>query len=120
MQNLAPAPVTTEDKKWAVILHLSPIAGYIIPLAGFVVPLVLWLLKRTESEYLDHQGKEVINFLISFTTYFIICVPLMLILIGFALMFVLGLGAVVLTVIAAVKTSEGKDFRYPLIFRIVQ
>ena len=109
-----------EEKKWAVILHLSPVAGYIIPLAGFVVPLVIWLMKRTESKYLDDQGKEVLNFLISFTLYFLLCLPLMIVLVGFALMAVIGLGAIALTVVAAVKTSEGSDYRYPFIFRLLK
>ena len=115
-----PTPANNEEKNWAVILHLSPIAGYILPLAGFVVPLVIWLLKRNQSAYLDHQGKEVMNFLISFTAYFIICLPLIIVLIGFAMIAALGIAAVVLTVIAAVKTSEGKDYRYPFIFRLIR
>jgi uncharacterized Tic20 family protein len=116
----APTPANPDEKKWAVILHLSPVAGYLIPLAGFVVPLVIWLLKRTDSQYLDHQGKEVLNFLISFTLYFVICLPLMLVLIGIPMIALVGLAAVALTVIAAVKTSEGKDYRYPFIFRLIR
>lgn len=124
MQNQTPLFSTSansaEERKWAVILHLSPVAGYLIPLAGFIVPLVIWLMKRTESQYLDHQGKEVLNFVISFTVYVILCIPLMIILIGIPLMAALGVAAIALTVVAAIKTSEGKDYKYPFIFRLLK
>lgn len=113
-------PTSPEERKWATILHLSPFAGYMIPLAGFVVPLVIWLMKRTESTYLDVQGKEVLNFVISYTAYIILCFPLMIILIGFPLLAAVGIAAIALTVVAAIKISEGKDYRYPFIFRLLK
>ncbi len=111
---------TADEKKWAVILHLSPFAGYLIPVAGFIIPLVIWLLKRTESSYLDAQGKEVINFLISFLAYCAVCALLFLVLIGIPLFYILVAGAIALSVIAAIRTSEGVDYKYPLIFRLVK
>lgn len=114
------SPPHREEKNLAVILHLSVLSGYFIPIAGFIVPLTIWLLKKDSSAYLNHQGREVMNFLISFTTYIAIAGLLCFILIGFALLPLITLAAVVLTIIAALKTSEGAFYRYPLIFRLLK
>ncbi|OPZ10994.1 MAG: hypothetical protein BWZ07_02313 [Alphaproteobacteria bacterium ADurb.BinA280] len=44
----------------------------------------------------------------------------MFILIGFLLIFVVGLGALVLTIIAAIKANEGVAYRYPLTIRLIK
>jgi uncharacterized Tic20 family protein len=31
-----------QTRQWAMFLHLSQFAGYIIPLAGLVVPIIIW------------------------------------------------------------------------------
>lgn len=112
-----------EDKdlrNYATIMHLSPLAGYLIPLAGFLVPVVLWILKRDQSPYIDRQGKEVLNFLITLTLAAIVTIPLCFILIGIPILVILWLAALVLSIIASVRTSEGIDYRYPYILRLIK
>lgn len=36
----------SEAKTWAMVLHLSVFASYIIPLAGIVAPIVIWQVKK--------------------------------------------------------------------------
>jgi len=110
---------SNEERKWAVILHLAPLAGYLVPVAGFALPFTLWLLKKNDSAYLDEQGREVLNFVISVMAYAAIGLVLCLLLIGFALLWALGLFALILTIVAAVKTSDGINYKYPLIFRLI-
>jgi len=43
----------------------------------------------------------------------------MLILIGVPLAIIIGLGSLVLAIIAAVKASDGQCYRYPLTMRLV-
>lgn len=111
---------TKEERNWAVILHLSILAGFIVPWAGFVVPFALWLIKKNDSEYLDTQGKEVLNFLITVLIISAIGVVLTVILVGVAILVALGLAALVMTIVAAIKVSDGEDFRYPYILRLIQ
>jgi uncharacterized protein len=51
--------------------------------------------------------------------YAIVSVVLMLVLIGFVLIVVVGVAWFVLTIIAAVRASNGQDYRYPMTFRMV-
>ncbi|WP_407642050.1 DUF4870 domain-containing protein [Cytobacillus massiliigabonensis] len=83
-------------------------------------PLVIWLLKKDESEYINYHGKEYFNFIISYSVYSIISVFLMFILIGFITIWAVGVAAFVFTIIAAVKAYEGKEYRFPLVFRLIR
>lgn len=131
---------TQTEKNWAVALHLSPFAGALIPLAGIIAPLAIWFTKRKESKYLDLQGKEVMNLLIceSIASMVLIvlamCIPLLrslgggsdflstfMLPVAFVLMLApLAALGIVLPVLAAVKCSNGDDFRYPFIVRLVK
>ncbi len=107
------------DNTWAVIMHLSGFSGCVIPSGHLLGPLVLWLIKRTDSPVLDRTGKEVLNFQISYTIYAIAASALMLVLVGFLLLPVVLIAWVVLIIVAAVKTSNGEDYRYPFTIRLL-
>ena len=102
------------DKIWSMLSHLSALLG-----VGFVLPLVVYLAMRNESEYVAANAREALNFHISVLIYGVCCIPLVFILIGFPLLIVLGLGSLVLAIIATVKASNGLCYRYPLTLRLV-
>ena len=113
--------VSKEEQNWAMICHLSALAGFLIPFGNIVGPLIVWLIKRAEMPMVDVHGKEAINFQITVSIAMVICIVLMLVLIGFLLAFIVGLGALVLTVMAAVKVSNGEfGYRYPLTMRLLK
>ncbi|MFB6466164.1 DUF4870 domain-containing protein [Cytobacillus sp. Hz8] len=86
----------------------------------FIGPLIIWLIKRNDSAFVDYHGKEYLNFLISYAVYSIISVVLMLVLIGFLLIWVVGVLGFIFTIIAAVKAYDGQAYRFPFIFRIIR
>ena len=49
---------TSEERQYAMFIHLSQLAGIIIPGLGWILPLVLWLTKKDSSEYIDANGKS--------------------------------------------------------------
>ncbi|ENH97240.1 hypothetical protein J416_06632 [Gracilibacillus halophilus YIM-C55.5] len=77
-------------------------------------PLLIWLIKREESELVDFHGKEYLNFAISIAIYSIVSAVFMLVIIGFFLIFVVGLLALIFTIIAAVKAYQGEKYRIPI------
>ncbi|HTD36062.1 MAG TPA: DUF4870 domain-containing protein [Candidatus Limnocylindrales bacterium] len=97
--------------------HLSALAGLVIPLGNLIGPLVCWLVKRNESPLVDRNGKESLNFQLSMTIYMIISTVLIFVLIGIPLLFVVAILDLVFSIIAAVKTNNGEDYRYPLTIR---
>ena len=113
---LTDAPLAREgsDKIWSMLSHLSALLG-----VGFVLPLVVYLAMRRESEYVAANAREALNFHISVLIYSLCCIPLVFILIGIPLLIVLGLGSLVLAIIATIKASNGQCYRYPLTLRFV-
>lgn len=100
--------------------HLSALAGFVIPGAGHILgPLIVWLIKRGDSPEIDAHGKEALNFQISMLIYYVVAGILCLVLIGFALLAILHVLNVVFVIIAALKTSEGQMYRYPLTLRLI-
>ena len=113
--------VSKQEQNWAMLCHLSALAGFVFPFGNLIGPLVVWLLKRAEMPQVERHGKESLNFQITVTIAALLCIPLMFILIGFALIFVVGVGALVLTVMATVKVSNGEfEHRYPFTIRLLK
>lgn len=105
---------------WAMLIHLSALCGFIgVPFGHVVGPLVLWLVKREEDPMFDAHGKEALNFQISLTIYAIASCILMLVLIGFVLIFIVFIAGLVLTIVGAVKASKGELYHYPATIRFL-
>jgi uncharacterized Tic20 family protein len=104
----------------AAICHLIGLAGMVFPLGSILGPLIFWLIKKDESPEVDLHGKEALNFGISYTIYFTVCLFLMVVLVGFFLMPIVTIAYFVLLIMAAVKASNGEEYRYPYIFRFVK
>jgi len=109
------ATVTTDDRNFAMLTHLSCIVF------GFIVPLIMWLVHKDKPEraFVTDQAKEALNFQITLMIIYFISGVLTIILIGFLTMFVAWVAALVLCIIAALKAKEGEAYRYPLTLRLI-
>ncbi|MEX2499563.1 MAG: DUF4870 domain-containing protein [Wenzhouxiangellaceae bacterium] len=106
-----------ELRLWATLLHLSLLAGLIIPLGGLVVPVVIYLVKKDDVPGLEPHWHVVVNWLLSALIYAVICIILMLVLIGFVLIWALGLLALIFPIVGAIKANDGEVWSYPLSIR---
>ena len=112
----------------STLCHLSSFASFIVPLGNILGPLVVWILRKDQLPQVDMHGKAALNFNISITIYAAIStsisVALMLVLIGFLLIFVviaaLFIWWIVATVIAASKAGRGEFWDYPLTIRFLR
>ena len=109
-----PASLERETNQWAMYLHLSLLAGFVIPFAGLVAPIVIWQLKKTELPDIDIHGKIVVNWIISAVIYAAICLILVFLIVGIPLLIALGILGVVFPIIGGLKASAGEVWRYPL------
>jgi uncharacterized Tic20 family protein len=109
-----------EIRQWALWCHLSVLAGFIVPLGNLIGPLIIWQVKKDDIPAIDAHGKEVVNFQLSFTLYYIISLLLMLVIIGFFALMALGVVSLILTILAAVEVDKGGFYRYPLIIRFIK
>jgi uncharacterized Tic20 family protein len=56
----------------AFLIHISAFAGFIFPFGNIITPLIAWQTLKDRSTFLDEQGKEAINFNISYSLYIFI------------------------------------------------
>jgi uncharacterized protein len=113
--------LTQDEKTFGMLAHLSALAVFVLPSFGNIIgPLIIWLIKKDQSAWVDKQGKESLNFQISITIYFIVSAILIVLLIGFLLMFVVWVFWLVMVIIASVKVNDGLDYSYPLTIRFIR
>jgi uncharacterized Tic20 family protein len=143
---------TVTEKNAATFIHLSSLTQYFIPFGNYIFPIIIWSSKKDQSEYVDYNGKQVLNFQLSLLLYSLvliaIAVPIFiftvfsnipfhtvihdesfvinnfdfdgnigLITIGLMALFVFGILKVAeffLIIYAAIKTSNGERFKYPI------
>ncbi len=110
----SPSVLSGNDKLWSVLSHLS---GFFA--APFLFPLVVYLVMRDDSPYVAEHAKEALNFHISLFIYTLIAIPFCAILIGFALLFALWAIGLIFAIVAAVKSTEGVVYRYPVTLRLI-
>ena len=118
----APSAAPTENERtWGMLAHLSALAGVVVWLLGCVLgPLAVYLSRRDQSEFVAEHAREALNFNITVALAAVVCLLLMLVFVGFILGAALFIAWLVLTLIAAIKASEGAIYRYPISLRLVK
>jgi uncharacterized Tic20 family protein len=112
---------SSDVRTWNVLCHATALAGFFVPWAGHILgPLIVWLAKRNDSPEIDEHGKESLNFQISMLIYNVIAGVLCLVLIGFVILAILHILNLVLVIVASIRASEGKFYRYPLTIRLIK
>jgi uncharacterized Tic20 family protein len=101
----------SDEKTLALLSHVLTLA------VGFLAPLIIYLIKKDESSFVTHHAKESLNFQI---TIFIIIAVLFITVIGILLVWVVGIIALVLVIMATIKASEGKLYKYPFSLRLIK
>lgn len=111
-----PAPTTSDSKvrTWAMILHLSQFATYLLPVVGMIVPVLIWQIKKAEMPELDVHGKIIVNWIISFVIYAVVSTVLLVAFIGYPLWMALAAAGVIFPIIGGLKASNGEAWKYPL------
>ena len=106
-------PPSSDDKTMAILSHILTLV------AGFVAPLVIYVVKK-ESPFALAHAKESLNFQITMLIAFIVSILLWVILIGLFITWLLGIADLVLVIIATIRASEGKLYKYPFSIRFIR
>jgi uncharacterized Tic20 family protein len=122
----------------AFLLHLSAFFSFVFPFGGVIAPLVFWEMKKKESEFLNVNGKEAVNFNLSFLLYtFILGTSILpfafrsvfLEMHHFDLFGMLSMGSLIavlatirfiLIIVAAIKANNGEVYKYPLTIKFIK
>ena len=115
-----PAAVSADDMSMGMLCHLLAI------FTGFLGPLILWLVKKDGSRFVDHHGREALNFQLT-VLLAMVCLGsatfvLMFVFIGILLipvLMLLPLFALIVEILAAIAAQRGEWYRYPCCIRFV-
>lgn len=113
------AAPTQDEKTMGLVAHIGTIAGNFFGV-GFLVPLILMLTKGKESSFIREHSVESLNFQITVFIAALVGVATSCIGIGILLLVVVGIGALVMSIIAGLKANEGVSYRYPVAIRLVK
>ncbi|MEE4172913.1 MAG: DUF4870 domain-containing protein [Xanthomonadales bacterium] len=102
-----------ETNQWAMFIHFSMLAGWVIPLAGIVVPILIWQLKKDELPGIEPHAHVVMNWIVTSLVYAVICYILLLIVIGVLGFLILGVLTVAYAIIGGIKANDGELWEYP-------
>jgi len=106
---------TSDDRTMAILSHILAI----VPGVGILGPLVIYLIKK-DSQFAGENAKESLNFQITVYLAGIVFWILAMILIGFILLGILAIANFVLVIVATIKASENKIYRYPFNLRLIK
>ena len=132
----APPPAVSapsdEEKKWALFAHLSILVGGLVTFGwaasfgSFIGPLIIWLIQKDKMPFVADQAKEALNFGITLTIACFVLLMLTIFSLGIGALvtipafMAIGIAALVLVIIAAIKANEGVAYRYPITLRLVK
>ena len=63
---------TTSERNTATFTHLSTLSQYIIPFGNYIFPILIWTSYKDKSEFVNHHGKQTLNFQLSLLLYTLI------------------------------------------------
>ena len=141
-------PVEEDLKPWnmdlntyCMLMHLSLFASSIFPMAGIILPLIMWQQFKKQSNKIDQNGKNIMNFILTtiiagvaifvvlIVIFALILVPepngydliSLFFLVIFALLIIaFGIGYVVVVILAAIKSYNNEIGTYPLTIKFIK
>lgn len=105
--------VSSDDKVMALLCHVLAI------FTSFIGPLIIWLIKKDQSSFIDHHGKEALNFQITVLIAYIVSYVLVFVAVGCVLLPAIGVANLVFCILAALAANNGQLYRYPLTIRLI-
>ncbi len=110
--------IAPEERTLAALTHLSGLSGYVVPLGGVLVPIIIWLVK-SDSRVISSIAKQalllnVVVFVL-FAASAVLWITLVLIPLVILFWILLGIAAIALPIVGAIKAWDGTYYRYPVV-----
>ncbi|MBD3724057.1 MAG: DUF4870 domain-containing protein [Flavobacteriaceae bacterium] len=60
---------TSNERSLASLTHLSALSQFIFPFGNYIFPLIIWTSNKDKSDFVNHHGKQALNFQLSMLLY---------------------------------------------------
>ncbi len=114
-----------EERNWALAAHLSTFTFFFSGIGMLLGPLIVWLVKRDQSPFVAAHAREALNFNITVLIAATVLVVFTLGTLGLGIILAwpaavaLFIAWIALPIMAAIRASEGREYRYPFTLRLV-
>lgn len=129
------------ENTYCFLIHISVLLGFIHVILGLITPIILWTLNREKYQSVNLHGKNVLNWILSFVTYLLICFIIVFplnslmhsslnfsynfsspisLFSGFLPITILMILNIIFIVIGGLKASSGKLWKYPLSIKFLK
>ena len=102
---------TSDERTMAILSHVLCLIVWLF------APLIIYLVKKDESSFVAAHAKEALNFQITLTIIVIVCI---ISIVGIFLLWLVGIVSTILIIVATIKASENKLYRYPFNIRFIK
>ena len=100
-----------EEKVAAVLVHVVAI------FFEWVAPIVGYIFLKDKGPFVSHHAKESLNFSIAVG---LMAIALAISIVGWLIIWAVPVYWVIMRLIAALKTSQGEFYKYPLTLRFIK
>ncbi|HUP98891.1 MAG TPA: DUF4870 domain-containing protein [Aeromicrobium sp.] len=117
-----PSDLTPEQERtWAMTAHAIAGAAMILSAGtlGFVAALVIYLIYKDRGPFVRQHAADAMNIQLNALLWAVLGFVLVLLLVGFAILFVIPIVATVLHAVGAIKAYNGEEHWSPLTIRFV-
>ena len=113
----------SNDRLYVAVMHLSQFMSWIM-LPLILIPLIMWMVGKERSQAINQNGKNIINFVLSYFIYAILLVVLLFTIIGtisaIIMLVVMAIASPIFVIIAALKAVNDEAWKYPLSIEFIR
>ncbi len=118
----APSLTPDQERTWGVGTHVVTGAATVLSAGtlGFVAALVVYLMYKDRGPFVRHHAANAMNIQLNALLWAIVGFVLVLVLVGFVVLFLVPIVAVVLHALGALAANRGEWSRPPLTITFVR
>ena len=118
---MAKSLTKAQEGTWGMAAHMSALAGILFAPGIVLGPLVVWLMKRNDSDFIEANAKEALNFQLTILAATFILAMFSAIS-GFFLILAIAVGIVGLgfAIYGGLQAKKGDNYAYPFAVRLIK
>lgn len=108
-------PLSPSDEKlWSTLIHIGGI------FFNFLPALIGYIVFKDRGPFIRQHSGTALNFQLTLLVASFVGVLTVIILIGFLILFAVGIANVVFSILAAVAANKGEPYEYPLTIKFIK
>ncbi|MBX3116888.1 MAG: DUF4870 domain-containing protein [Cryobacterium sp.] len=108
-------PLSPSDEKlWSTLIHIGGI------FFNFLPALIGYIVFKDRGPFIRQHSGAALNFQLTLLVAYFVGVITAIILIGFLILFAVGIANVVFSILAAVAANKGEPYEYPLTIKFIK